>query len=128
MSERKPRATKAESLKAKIEKNAAAMAKYQEKLNELAAIDADLKQQLKDLNDEKKKAERALEAKAKREQKKKEEEKTPEKPAIQDIMPSREAARQTVPAYNSSNIVDDSDDDDDDDDIIPSFLRKRGSF
>ena len=73
MSERKPRATKAESLKAKIEKNAAAMAKYQEKLNELAAIDADLKQQLKDLNDEKKKAERALEAKAKREQKKKEE-------------------------------------------------------
>ena len=55
-------------------------------------------------------------------------EKTPEKPAIQDIMPSREAARQTVPSYNSSNIVDDNDYDDDDDDIIPSFLRKRGSF
>ena len=41
----------------------------------------------------------------------------------QDVAPSREA-RQTIPSFTT----DSSDDDDDDDDIIPSFLRKRGSF
>ena len=40
--------------------------------------------------------------------------------------PTRETARQTIPSFATNNIVDDSDDDDDD--IIPSFLRKRGSF
>ena len=45
---------------------------------------------------------------------------------VQNVIPSREATRQTVPSYGPSNIADD--DDDDDDDIIPSFLRKRGSF
>ena len=41
---------------------------------------------------------------------------------------SRESARQTVPAFDTTSIIDDNNDDDDDDDIIPSFLRKRGSF
>ena len=39
--------------------------------------------------------------------------------------PTREATRQTIPAFDT-NVNDDNDDDDDD--IIPSFLRKRGSF
>ncbi len=55
-------------------------------------------------------------------------EKETERKVVQDMMPSREMARQTVPSYNSTSVVDDDDDDDDDDDIIPSFLRKRGSF
>ena len=46
-----------------------------------------------------------------------------EQPATQ----SRETARQTIPSFTTNNVIDDSDDDDDDD-IIPSFLRKRGSF
>lgn len=40
---------------------------------------------------------------------------------------SRESTRQTVPSFESTSIIDDNNDDDDDD-IIPSFLRKRGSF
>ena len=49
-----------------------------------------------------------------------------EQPATQ----SRETARQTIPSFTTNNVIDDADDadDDDDDDIIPSFLRKRGSF
>ena len=46
-----------------------------------------------------------------------------EQPATQ----SRETARQTIPSFTTNNVIDDADDDDDDD-IIPSFLRKRGSF
>ena len=42
--------------------------------------------------------------------------------------PSRETARQTIPSFATNSAIDDSNDDDDDDDIIPSFLRKRGSF
>ena len=40
---------------------------------------------------------------------------------------SRETTRQTIPSFATNSVIDDSDDDDDDD-IIPSFLRKRGSF
>lgn len=68
MAERKPRATREESLKAKIARNEEAKAKILEKLENLNAIEADLKQQLKDLNDSRKKAERAAQAKAKREE------------------------------------------------------------
>ncbi len=71
MAERRHRSTKEEVLNAKLLKNAEAKAKLQEKLDALDAADAELKQQLKDLNDEKKKAERAAEAKAKREEQKK---------------------------------------------------------
>ena len=41
---------------------------------------------------------------------------------------SRENSRQTVPSFDATSIIDNNNDDDDDDDIIPSFLRKRGSF
>ena len=41
--------------------------------------------------------------------------------------PTRETTRQTIPSFTPNSVIDDSDDDDDDD-IIPSFLRKRGSF
>jgi predicted nuclease with TOPRIM domain len=71
MAERKPRATREDSLNAKLAKNAEAKAKLQEKMDTLDAIEADLKQKLAELKDEKKKAERAAEAKAKREEKKK---------------------------------------------------------
>ena len=49
----------------------------------------------------------------------------PQKETIQ--APSRETSRQTIPSFAANSVIDDSDDDDDDD-IIPSFLRKRGSF
>ncbi len=71
MAEKRHRSTKEEVLNAKLLKNAEAKAKLQEKLDALDAADAELKQQLKDLNDEKKKAERAAESKAKREEQKK---------------------------------------------------------
>ena len=73
MAERKTRATKEESLNAKILKNAEAIAAQEAKLAALRKIDEDLKQKLKELNDVKKKAERAAVAKAKKEAKKKEE-------------------------------------------------------
>ncbi len=71
MAERRHRSTKEESLNAKIQKNAEAKEKLLEKIKALDADDAELKQQLKDLTDVKKKAERAAEAKAKKEAKKK---------------------------------------------------------
>ncbi len=71
MAERKRRATKEEALNVKIQKNAEAKAKLLEKMKALDAEEAELNQQLKDLKDEKKKAERAAEAKAKREAEKK---------------------------------------------------------
>ena len=64
MAERKPRATREEALKAKIETNLAAQAKLVEILNELKAGEADLRQKLDDLKNEAKKAERAAEKKA----------------------------------------------------------------
>ena len=64
MAERKPRATREEALQAKIETNLAAQAKLVEKLNELKAGEADLRQKLDDLKNEAKKAERAAEKKA----------------------------------------------------------------
>lgn len=64
MAERKPRATKEESLKAKIEANLAAQAKLVEKLDALKAGEADLKQQLDDIKNAAKKAEKAAEKKA----------------------------------------------------------------
>ena len=64
MAERKPRATREEALKAKIDTNLAAQAKLVEKLNELKAGEADLRQKLDDLKNEAKKAERAAEKKA----------------------------------------------------------------
>ncbi len=70
MAERKPRATKEEALHAKIEKNEEAKAKLLEKLDALKAVENDLRQQLKDIADSRKKAERAAEARAKREEKK----------------------------------------------------------
>lgn len=75
MAEKRHRATKEEVLKAKLAKNAETRKKLQEKVNELDVADAELKQQLKDLTDGKKKADRTAEAKAKRAaQKKKEKE------------------------------------------------------
>ena len=64
MAERKPRATREESLKAKIEANLASQAKLVEKLEGLKAGEADLRQKLDDLKNEAKKAERAAEKKA----------------------------------------------------------------
>ncbi len=66
MAERKPRATKEESLKAKIESNLEQQAKLAAKIEVLKAVENDLKQQLADLNDAAKKAEKAKEAKAKK--------------------------------------------------------------
>ncbi len=71
MAEKRHRSTKEEVLNAKLLKNAEAKAKLQEKLDALNAADAELKQQLKDLNDEKKKAERAAESKVKKAEQKK---------------------------------------------------------
>lgn len=71
MAERKPRATREEALNKKIEKVEEEKAKLQAKLEELNAAETALKQQLKDLSDKKKKAERAAEAKAKRDEEKK---------------------------------------------------------
>ncbi len=66
MAERKPRATKEESLKAKIESNLEAQAKLVAKVEALKIAEKALRQELVDLNDVKKKAERAAEAKAKK--------------------------------------------------------------
>ncbi len=71
MAERRHRSTKEESLKAKIQKNAEAKAKLLEKMKGLDAEEAELNQQLKDLRDEKKNAERAAAAKARKEAQKK---------------------------------------------------------
>ncbi len=71
MADKRHRSTKEEALNAKILKNAEAKAKLMDKIKALDAADAELKQQLKDLDDVKKKAERAAEAKAKRAEKKK---------------------------------------------------------
>ena len=71
MAERKPRATREEALNRKIAKVEEEKAKFQAKLEELNAAETALKQQLKDLSDKKKKAERAAEAKAKRDEEKK---------------------------------------------------------
>jgi hypothetical protein len=73
MAEKKTRATREESLNAKIRKNAEAIAAQEAKLAALKKIDEDLKKKLNDLNDVKKKAERAAVAKAKRDARKKEE-------------------------------------------------------
>ena len=59
MAEKKTRATREESLNAKIRKNAEAIAAQEAKLAALKKIDEDLKKKLNDLNDVKKKAERA---------------------------------------------------------------------
>ena len=69
MAERKPRATKEESLKAKIESNLEAQAKLIAKVEALKLAEKALRQELADLNDVKKKAARAAEAKAKKPQK-----------------------------------------------------------
>lgn len=66
MSERKPRATREESLNAKLQKNAEAKAKLQARLDELDAVEAALKKQLADLRNKKKRAERDAEKKAKK--------------------------------------------------------------
>ncbi len=71
MAERKKRSTKEEVLNAKLKKTAEAKIKLQEKMDALVAEETDVKQQLKDLKDAVKKAERAAEAKAKREAEKK---------------------------------------------------------
>ena len=71
MAERKPRATREEALNQKIAKVGEEKAKLQAKLEELNAAEPALRQQLKDLSDKKKKAERAAEAKAKRDEEKK---------------------------------------------------------
>ena len=55
MAERKPRATREESLNAKIAANLAAQAKLVEKLDALKAGEADLKGKLDDLHNEAKK-------------------------------------------------------------------------
>ena len=66
MAERKPRATREESLKAKIEANLAAQAKLVEKLEELKAVEAGLKSELADIHSAAKKAEKAAERAAKK--------------------------------------------------------------
>ncbi len=73
MAEKRHRSTKEEVLNAKLAKNAEAREKLLEKVKELDAADAELKQQLKELSDVKKKAVRTAENKAKREEKKKQE-------------------------------------------------------
>ena len=55
-------------------------------------------------------------------------EKLEESKDIPQVKQSRESARQPIPALDAKSIINDNNDDDDDDDIIPSFLRKRGSF
>ena len=71
MAERKPRATKEESIKAKIENNLQQQAKLVAKIEALKVIENGFKQELADLGNEKKKAERAAAAKAKKLAKKK---------------------------------------------------------
>ena len=66
MAERKPRATREESLKAKIEANLVAQAKLVEKLEGLKAVEAGLKSELADIHNAAKKAEKAAERAAKK--------------------------------------------------------------
>ena len=66
MAERKPRATREESLKAKIDANLVAQAKLVEKLEELKAVEAGLKSELADIHNAAKKAEKAAERAAKK--------------------------------------------------------------
>ena len=66
MAERKPRATREESLKAKIEANLEAQAKLVEKLDSLKTTEADLRQQIDDIHNAAKKAEKAAERAAKK--------------------------------------------------------------
>lgn len=71
MAERKPRATKEDSLKAKIENNLEQQAKLVAKIEELKAIEDGFRKELAEIENVKKKAERAAAAKAKRQEKKK---------------------------------------------------------
>ncbi len=71
MAEKRHRSTKEEVLNTKLRKNEEARVKLQEKIDALNVQDAELRQQLKDLTDVKKKAEKAAEAKAKRAEQKK---------------------------------------------------------
>ncbi len=66
MAEKRHRSTKEEVINTKLLKNAEVREKLLEKIKALDEADAELKQQLKDLTDVKKKAERAAEAKAKK--------------------------------------------------------------
>ena len=66
MAEKKPRATREESIKAKIEANLAAQAKTVEKLEELKAVEAGLKEELDDIKSAARKAEKAAERAAKK--------------------------------------------------------------
>ena len=66
MAERKPRATKEESLKAKIAANLEAQAKLVAKIEALKVAETELKKDLDDLKNAAKKAEKAKEAKAKK--------------------------------------------------------------
>lgn len=73
MAERKPRATKEESLKAKIESNLETQAKLVAKIEALKVLENGFRKELEDLKNVKKKAEKAAEAKAKKAAKAKEE-------------------------------------------------------
>ncbi len=73
MAEKRHRSTKEEAINKKLLKNAEARIKLLEKMKALDEADDELKQQLKDLKDVKKKAERAAEARAKKEEIKKQE-------------------------------------------------------
>lgn len=66
MAERKPRATREESLKAKIESNLEAQAKLVAKIEALKVIENGFRKELDDLKNAAKKAEKAKEAKARR--------------------------------------------------------------
>lgn len=69
MAERKPRATKEESLKAKIESNLEAQAKLIAKVEALKLAEKALRQELADLNDVKKKLRGPLKQRQKKPQK-----------------------------------------------------------
>ena len=66
MAERKPRSTKEESLKAKIESNLEQQAKLVAKIEALKEIENGFRKELAELDNVKKKAERAAAAKAKK--------------------------------------------------------------
>ena len=66
MAERKARATREESLRAKIENNLEAQAKLVAKIEALKEIENGFRKELDDLKNAAKKAERAKEAKAKK--------------------------------------------------------------
>ena len=69
MAERKPRATKEEALKAKIEANLAAQAKLIEKLEGLKATEGELKEELADIQNAAKIAEKEAAKAAKKAEK-----------------------------------------------------------